>query len=44
MLKQVCEHIGVTELEEIQEFAILADKDKGKCTGANGQLQYSEIW
>ncbi|KAG8129049.1 hypothetical protein E2320_015811, partial [Naja naja] len=43
VLKQICEHIGVTELEEIQEFAILANKDKGKYTGANGQLQYSKM-
>ncbi|XP_013922588.1 PREDICTED: unconventional myosin-XVB-like [Thamnophis sirtalis] len=40
VLKEICEHIGVTELEEIQEFAILADKDKGKMRRPLHQEEY----
>ncbi|KAK9406887.1 unconventional myosin-XVB-like [Crotalus adamanteus] len=40
VLKQICKHIGVTELEEIQEFAILASKDKGKMIRPLHQEEY----
>uniref|UniRef100_A0A670XW65 MyTH4 domain-containing protein n=1 Tax=Pseudonaja textilis TaxID=8673 RepID=A0A670XW65_PSETE len=40
LLKQFCENIGVTELEEIQEFAILANKDKGKMIRPLHQEEY----
>uniref|UniRef100_A0A8C5WVX0 MyTH4 domain-containing protein n=1 Tax=Laticauda laticaudata TaxID=8630 RepID=A0A8C5WVX0_LATLA len=40
VLKQICEDIGVTELEEIQEFAILANKDKGKMIRPLHQEEY----
>ncbi|XP_070592864.1 myosin XVB [Erythrolamprus reginae] len=40
VLKEICEHIGVTALEEIQEFAILANKDKGKMIRPLHQEEY----
>ncbi|XP_026523039.1 unconventional myosin-XV-like [Notechis scutatus] len=40
VLKQICENIGVTELGEIQEFAILANKDKGKMIRPLHQEEY----
>ncbi|XP_034292155.1 unconventional myosin-XV-like [Pantherophis guttatus] len=40
VLKEICEHIGVTELEEIKEFAILANKDKGKMIRPLHQEEY----
>ncbi|XP_015746670.1 unconventional myosin-XV-like, partial [Python bivittatus] len=40
VLKEICEHIGVTDLEEVQEFAIIANKDNGRIIRPLHQKEY----
>ncbi|XP_054833449.1 myosin XVB [Eublepharis macularius] len=40
VVKEICEKMGVTDPEEIQEFAILASKDDGKVVQPLGQKEY----